>query len=279
MATSNSVKVAYPEDLKPMITAFKLCATARLFLQDLLPNVDAGIFLDNDIIALRDPAILWNRFRLFTPFTAIALAPVEAHYSRSRLPYFGLPGLGANAGVMLMNLTRLRNLPGGGFSEVVRHIWLKHGYALSLADQDLLNMVGSVSPWLIQPLPCTWNYHTWTCRPARFEMREIPRMREAGKNMCPEAESEGIGFLHGNSQAFTNGRDTLGKGVDGDAVFRAMFQFWVTQDLRNWDLKFGVEHLQRKIDEAIARDNMTDSCARVKGLTSILLKGLTRQAG
>ena len=27
------------------------------------------------------------------------------------------------------------------------------------------------------------------------------------------------------------------------------------------------------------RDNMTDSCARVKGLTSILLKGLTRQAG
>ena len=73
-----SVKVAYPEDLKPMITAFKLCATARLFLQvclilslpllllllqDLLPNVDAGIFLDNDIIALRDPAILWNRWQ------------------------------------------------------------------------------------------------------------------------------------------------------------------------------------------------------------------------
>ena len=71
-----SVKVAYPEDLKPMITAFKLCATARLFLQvclilslpllllqDLLPNVDAGIFLDNDIVALRDPAILWNRWQ------------------------------------------------------------------------------------------------------------------------------------------------------------------------------------------------------------------------
>ena len=89
-------------------------------------------------------------------------------------------------------------------------------------------MVGSVSPWLIQPLPCPWNYHTWTvlsgkkayfgtkciigtkfeilprchlqCRPARFEMSEIPRMRESGKNMCPEAESEGVGFLHGNSQ-------------------------------------------------------------------------------
>ena len=31
-------------------------------------------------------------------------------------------------------------------------------------------------------------------------MSEVPRMRESGKNMCPEAESEGVGFLHGNSQ-------------------------------------------------------------------------------
>ena len=34
-----------------------------LLLQDLLPNVDAGIFLDNDLIALRDPAILWDRWK------------------------------------------------------------------------------------------------------------------------------------------------------------------------------------------------------------------------
>ena len=27
----------------------------------------------------------------------------------------------------------------------------------------------------------------------------------------------------------------------------------LAQDLRSWDLKFGVEHLQTKIDEAIAR--------------------------
>ena len=24
--------------------------------------------------------------------------------------------------------------------------------------------VGAQSPWLIQPLPCRWNYHTWTVR-------------------------------------------------------------------------------------------------------------------
>ena len=48
----------------------------------MLPNVDSGIFLDNDMLVLQDPAILWDRFKLFTPFTAIAVAPVEAHYSR-----------------------------------------------------------------------------------------------------------------------------------------------------------------------------------------------------
>ena len=50
--------------------------------QDMLPDVDAGIFLDNDMLVLQDPALLWDEFKLFTPFTAMAVAPVEAHYSR-----------------------------------------------------------------------------------------------------------------------------------------------------------------------------------------------------
>ena len=55
----------------------------RMFIsQDMLPDVEAGIFLDNDMLVLEDPAILWDRFKLFTPFTVMAIAPVEAHYSR-----------------------------------------------------------------------------------------------------------------------------------------------------------------------------------------------------
>ena len=60
---------------------------------------------------------------------------------------------------------------------------LCHRLKLTLADQDVLNLVGgsqkmfleicivqqkkqvgAQSPWLIQPLPCRWNYHTWTVR-------------------------------------------------------------------------------------------------------------------
>ena len=68
-----SVPVTYPVGLEDMINAFKLCATARLFIQvacqlstsvtqDLVPDLDAGIFLDNDVLLLRDPAVLWDRW-------------------------------------------------------------------------------------------------------------------------------------------------------------------------------------------------------------------------
>ena len=34
--------------------------------------------------------------------------------------YFGLPGVGINAGMMMMNLTRMRYLAGGGSVETIR---------------------------------------------------------------------------------------------------------------------------------------------------------------
>ena len=75
-----SVKVNYPPGLEAMVHSFKLCATARLFLQDLIPHVEAGIFLDNDIVVMDDLSLLWDRFDLFSSETAMAMAPVEAHY-------------------------------------------------------------------------------------------------------------------------------------------------------------------------------------------------------
>ena len=75
-----SVKVNYPPGLEAMVHSFKLCATARLFLQDLIPHVGAGIFLDNDIVVMDDLSLLWDKFNLFSLETAMAMAPVEAHY-------------------------------------------------------------------------------------------------------------------------------------------------------------------------------------------------------
>ena len=72
-----SVPIHYPPGLEQMVDSFKPCATARLFLQvttgptvrpctvwlsqDMLPEVDAGIFLDLDTLLLEDLGQLWDR--------------------------------------------------------------------------------------------------------------------------------------------------------------------------------------------------------------------------
>ena len=51
------------------------------------------------------------------------MAATENIYSlvnKNVLPYFGPPGVGLNGGVMLMNLTRMRRMSGGGFTGAVR---------------------------------------------------------------------------------------------------------------------------------------------------------------
>ena len=59
-----SVEVQYPPGLEDMIDMFKICATARLFVHEMLPeDVEAGIFLDTDIILHDNLANLWKNFQ------------------------------------------------------------------------------------------------------------------------------------------------------------------------------------------------------------------------
>ena len=50
----HSVRIRYPEGLEEMISMFRICATARLFIDHMLPDLDAGIFLDTDILLMDD---------------------------------------------------------------------------------------------------------------------------------------------------------------------------------------------------------------------------------
>ena len=55
--------LSYPRGLEEMQTMFRTCATARLFVHDMLPEtVEAGIFLDTDTILHDDLANLWKNF-------------------------------------------------------------------------------------------------------------------------------------------------------------------------------------------------------------------------
>ena len=46
------MNITYPPGLGDMLDMFRICATARLFIHEMLPEVDAGIFLDTDIVLM-----------------------------------------------------------------------------------------------------------------------------------------------------------------------------------------------------------------------------------
>lgn len=57
--------VFYPENRRRMVSLFKPCATARLFIPPMLPLEDAIIYIDTDFIFLRPPEDLWRLFKYF----------------------------------------------------------------------------------------------------------------------------------------------------------------------------------------------------------------------
>lgn len=54
------------------------------------------------------------------------MSPTENIYNTVEdVPYYGPPGVGLNAGVIMMNLTRMRHMPGGGFTGSIRCVLCK----------------------------------------------------------------------------------------------------------------------------------------------------------
>ena len=85
--------VSFPTDMAEMKRNYKLCTTAKLFLHEMFPEADAGIFLDTDTVLLEDISRLWGLFGQFDDKQVLSLAPVETHYSNvHNLPYYGPPG-------------------------------------------------------------------------------------------------------------------------------------------------------------------------------------------
>lgn len=79
----------------------------------ILRELDSLLYVDIDVLFLQPVELIWDTLRLFNSTQLVAMAPEHeepriAWYSRfSRHPYYGKTGI--NSGVMLMNLTRMRN--------------------------------------------------------------------------------------------------------------------------------------------------------------------------
>ncbi|XP_064119409.1 glucoside xylosyltransferase 1-like [Macrobrachium nipponense] len=175
----------FPPEYPELRNHWRPCAWAKQFLAETLPEEDAVIYVDSDLLFLGPGEELWWLLKSMGPKQLIALAP-EPYYKVDTKAFHYAGRVGLNTGVMAINLTRARQLPGGGIGSAIltegpidpepRH------------DQDALNHFLKDKPHLLMEVTSRWNFLPSSC------MKTAPP--------CPDCYSAGIIVLHGADMSF-----------------------------------------------------------------------------
>ncbi|XP_039988459.1 glucoside xylosyltransferase 1-like isoform X3 [Xiphias gladius] len=205
--------ITFPkENVKEWKKLFKPCASQRLFLPLILKDVDSLLYVDTDILFLQSVEDIWTLLSQFNSSHLAAMAPEHEEprigwYNRfARHPYYGKTGI--NSGVMLMNMTRLREKRFKNdmttvalrWEEILMPLLQKYKLNITWGDQDLLNIIFHHNPESLYVFPCQWNYRPDHCI--------------YGSN-CQQAEKEGVFILHGNRGVYHD---------DKQPAFRAIYE-------------------------------------------------------
>ncbi|XP_037500168.2 glucoside xylosyltransferase 1 [Rhipicephalus sanguineus] len=159
------IPVWFPKDnYHQWWSMFKPCATQRLFLTSMLPNVDAVLYVDTDVIFVHPIEDFWRMFYAMNEWQMAGMAPETEdfnlnHYLTKALHPFVQP-FALNAGLLMMNLTRMR-----AFDLEGRVMRLQEEFKgrIPYADQDLLNIVFARYPQGIFTFTCRWNFRGEHC--------------------------------------------------------------------------------------------------------------------
>ena len=192
MFTVHPVQYTVNEDKQDWFLKYKQCACQTLFLANILVDVDSVIFVKPDILFLDAPEKLWRVFGKFNT-SHIAGAGVECgedgincQYTNI-LPYPYLKPHGLSSNIMLMNLTRMRNLK---WQATLIDIYSRHKNQLNYGDQDILNIYFATREPTLYRLGCEWNYRPRFCR---------------DKHLCRSSvRRKGIRALHRGKANFGN---------------------------------------------------------------------------
>ncbi|KAF4524932.1 hypothetical protein B566_EDAN013894 [Ephemera danica] len=193
---------------------FKPCASQRLFLPAVLPEVDSLLYVDTDTMFLTPLEDVWQHLAKMNATQMAALSPehedrATGWYNRfARHPYYG--PLGVNSGVMLMNLTRMRNF---GWLEYVLPIYQEYKLKITWGDQDIINILFHFHPDKLYIYPCRYNYRPDHCM---------------YMSVCESAEKSGVAVLHGNRGSFHSEKQPAFR-----AVYRAMEEYQLGTDPYN----------------------------------------------
>lgn len=160
---------------------------------------------------LAPPEIVWDEFKKMNSSQLAALSPEHEDpntgwYNRfAKHPYYGK--LGLNSGVMLMNLTRMREFK---WVEYVVPIYKQYRLTLTWGDQDILNIIFYFHPEKLYVYSCRYNFRTDHCM---------------YMSVCPSAEKDGVLILHGSRGVFQNPKQPAFK-----AVYTALQMYQLNTD-------------------------------------------------
>ncbi|VDN90108.1 unnamed protein product [Brugia pahangi] len=161
----------------------------KLILNDILPaDVDKVIILDTDALIMDDIAQLWSFFSKMTSLQAIGLTENLSNWylinrNTSQRIVWPAWGRGFNSGVMLLDLTKLRNISWSHIWKEIASKNIKDYGPVELADQDVINAVINRHQWIVHKLPCEWNFQLG------FQSQQ---------NLCP-VEISRLKLVHWNS--------------------------------------------------------------------------------
>ncbi|XP_001943688.2 glucoside xylosyltransferase 1 [Acyrthosiphon pisum] len=190
---------------------FQPCASERLFLPTVLNHLDSILYVDTDTLFLSSVEDVWKHFSQMNSSQLAAMVPEHEDmnvgwYNRfANHPYYGK--LGLNSGVMLMNLTRMREFD---WISRLAPVLEKYRLYLTWGDQDIINVIFHDHPDKVYVYPCRYNYRSDHCM---------------YMSNCKSAEEDGVAVLHGSRSTFQTNKQPAFR-----ALFNAMSQYQLGSD-------------------------------------------------
>ncbi|XP_025416077.1 glucoside xylosyltransferase 1 [Sipha flava] len=213
---------------------FQPCASERLFLPSVLNHLDSILYVDTDTLFLSNVDDVWKHFSLMNSSQLAAMVPEHEDmnvgwYNRfAKHPYYGK--LGLNSGVMLMNLTRMREFD---WISQLAPVLEKYRLDLTWGDQDIINVIFHYHPDKVYVYPCRYNYRSDHCM---------------YMSNCKSAEEYGVAVLHGSRSTFRTKKQPAFR-----ALFNAMSQYQLGSDPVKYLLETAASLLNKTTDTNCGR--------------------------
>ncbi|XP_064113530.1 glucoside xylosyltransferase 1-like [Macrobrachium nipponense] len=231
-----------PKQENILMEVWRPCSWPKLFLHEALPNLDAAIYVDTDILFLGPAEGLWDVLEGLQEPQAFAIGQDPLYDRHKHRRYAGTVGL--SAGLFGANFTRLRSFKSehGRYSDTIMHYKKNNKNS---HDQDTLNVLLADYPAMFHELSPQWIFCPSHCL----------------QGVLPCCLDTGVNVIHGFDATFVRGVEM---------VFQVIYEA-----LLNFELGSPASLLREGLDKEFFRVDrlaLSSACRKVMGIQTVLTK-------